>query len=112
MPPILFLLAGPHLNLNPVGRLGVAPLRGRTPLPAKQWTITGVTKDSSGTPLGGCVVQMFATRNDAILEEVVSDGSGNYTLTSPGAQDTYYLVAYKAGALDVAGTTVNTLIPT
>lgn len=74
-------------------------------------TITGVTRDSAGAALGGCTVQLFRTIDDAFRSEVVSDGSGNYVLY-PDVTGPFYVVAYKAGAPDVAGTTVNTLVGT
>jgi hypothetical protein len=43
------------------------------------------------------------------VDQSVSDGSGNYSLICAGS-GTFYVVAYKAGGPDVAGTTVNTLI--
>ena len=51
---------------------------------------------------------MFVTGVDAFIATTVSDGSGNFTLLPP-VSGPYYLVAYLAGAPDVAGTTVNTL---
>lgn len=71
--------------------------------------ITGVTKDSTGASLGSCVVQLFRTSNDQLIEESTSDGSGNYSF-APTDYGPFYVVAYKAGAPDVAGTTVNTLV--
>jgi len=73
--------------------------------------LVGVTKDSAGVALGACVVQLFRTMNDAFIEEQVSDGSGNFLFYPPDSGP-YYIVAYKAGAPDVAGTTVNTLSTT
>jgi hypothetical protein len=87
-------------------------LRGK-PFRSKPFTtlndvITGVTKDSAGTPLGNCVVQLFRTLLDALVEEKTSDASGNFSFYNP-ASGPFYIVAYKAGAPDVAGTTLNTL---
>ena len=70
--------------------------------------ITGITKDSTGATLGSCVVQLFRTVDDVFMLESVSDGAGAYTLTAIGSGP-FYIVAYKAGAPDAAGTTVNTL---
>lgn len=70
--------------------------------------ITGTTKDSTGAALASCVVQLFRTLDDQIMFESVSDGAGAYELTALGSGP-FYVVAYKAGAPDVAGTTVNTL---
>jgi hypothetical protein len=73
-------------------------------------TITGITKDSTGAALGICTVQLFRTLDDSFRSEVLSDASGNYVLY-PDVTGPFYIVAYKAGAPDVAGTTMNTLIP-
>ena len=71
--------------------------------------ITGMTKDSAGIPLAACTVNLFDATTNALLQTMVSDGSGNYSFqVQPGV--TYYLVAYKAGSPDVAGTSVNTLM--
>ena len=71
--------------------------------------ISGVTKDSAGASLGSCVVQLFRTPSDTLVAEITSDASGNYSFSNPGSGP-FYVVAYKAGSPDVAGTTVNTLI--
>jgi hypothetical protein len=102
-------------GIGPVGgpwdRLGrTAPFRSRS-FSTYSATITGVTKDSAGSPLAGCTVQLFRTFDDAYRSEVVSDGSGTYVLY-PDVTGPFYLVAYKVGAPDVAGTSVNTLVPT
>jgi len=70
--------------------------------------ISGVTKDSTGAVLPACTVDLFRTADDVFVATTTSDGSGNYSFSLAGG-GTYYLVAYKAGAPDVAGTTVNTL---
>jgi hypothetical protein len=70
----------------------------------------GVTRDQYGTPLGGCVVQLFRTSDDLFIMETTSDSAGNFLLQSWYTPDTHYIVAYKAGAPDVFGTTLNTLV--
>ena len=75
--------------------------------------IRGVTKDSVGTPVANAIVQGFVTSTDAYVGEVTSGEDGTYTLgTETVAGVAHYLVAYKAGSPDVAGTTVNTLTST
>jgi hypothetical protein len=74
--------------------------------------ISGVTRDNSGAVLGGCVVELYETATDIALFKTTSDATtGAFTFTcarfSPA---THYLVAYKAGGTDVAGTSVNTLV--
>jgi hypothetical protein len=70
--------------------------------------ISGTTKDSTGAALGGCVIDMFGSIDDIKYATVTSDVNGVFVFdASPlGA---YYLVAYKPGAPDLAGTTQNTL---
>lgn len=71
--------------------------------------IIGVTRDQYGTPVGSCVVQLFLTSTDALVIEGTSDVSGNFLLTTPFTGQ-HFIVAYKATAPDIFGTTVNTLV--
>ena len=80
--------------------------------PAVFWTISGQTRDSAGAVLGNCVAQLFDTVTDAYLGEVTSNADGYYYLKTTTRSATHYVVAYKAGAPDVAGTTINTLVGT
>lgn len=75
------------------------------------WEITGVTRNSSGTVLASCAIDLFEAGSDLLKDRVVSGADGSFTLSNPGTGP-FYLVAYKAGSPDVAGTTVNTLMPT
>lgn len=113
MPPVLFKLSESHPGRRSTARTGGAPpfLRHLATASAPQsFAIAGVTKDSAGAILGGCVVQLFRTVGDAFVTEVVSDPTtGAYSIPA-GPGESYYIVAYKAGAPDVAGTTVNTLV--
>jgi len=113
MPGVL-AIPGLVKALGPAGpqfahRFGKRQFRSR-PLSTLSAYITGITKDSAGVALGDCTVQLFRTWNDAYLGETISDGAGAYSIAAPGSAP-FYLVAYKAGAPDVAGTTVNTLEP-
>lgn len=74
-----------------------------------RYIITGVTKDSTGAALGSVTVDLFDTAGDVLRSTTTSDANGNY-LVDAQIDNTYYLVAYKAGAPDVSGTTVNTLV--
>lgn len=73
--------------------------------------IRGQCKDGSGNALGGAVVQGFLTATDTFVGEVACDGNGNYELGSVYPGKSHYLVAYYAST-NLAGTTVNTLVPT
>lgn len=76
-----------------------------------RYIITGLTKDSTGAILGLVTVDLFDTASDTIRGTTISDANGNY-LVDGQIDSTYYLVAYKTGASDVAGVSVNTLIAT
>jgi hypothetical protein len=72
-------------------------------------TLTGVTRDSNGNPLGGCTVWLFRTSDKKFIAETVSDANGNYTFTvSPGVQ--YFVRAHKDGVPNVFGTTDRDLV--
>lgn len=81
------------------------------PFSSRNNEISGVTKDSNGTPLAACAVDLFRTLDDALVQRTTSDALGNYLFLHPGSGP-FYLVAYKAGAPDVAGTTLNTVVAT
>lgn len=76
----------------------------------KAYKISGITKDSTGAVLGGCLVSLFYTQGDTLICKMLSDATtGEYSFGMGPSLDCY-VVAYKAGAPDVAGTTVNTLV--
>ena len=77
--------------------------------PGKFPHITGVTRNSAGTPLPGCRVAVFKTSDDSLVVTGVSDASGIYLLPVPNTTDNLYVVAYRADAPDIFGTTVNWL---
>jgi len=95
---------------------------------ASRFFIAGVTRNSSGAPLGGCVVEVFSNENPPrLVGATVSDPvTGAYSVDVPGptaeavASDgatpgvplLFQAVAYLPGSPDVAGVTVNTLIGT
>jgi hypothetical protein len=73
-------------------------------------SISGITKDSTGAVLGSCVVALFRTVANVFVESTTSDPvTGAYAFSTVGSGQAYYVVAYKPGSPDVAGTTVNTL---
>lgn len=76
----------------------------------QNFTISGVTRDSTGAVLVSCKVELFDKLTDLKIAETISDSvSGAYIFyVTPGR--TNYAVAYKVGAPDVAGTTVDTLV--
>lgn len=75
--------------------------------------IKGTTKDSGGTAVANATVQAFRTSDDFYLGQDVSREDGTYTCPADVPAGTQcYLVAYKAGSPDIAGTTVNTITNT
>lgn len=100
---------GSPVNLG-FGRSSFAPKAFFIPFEQPvRYTITGVTRDSTGAALGSVTVDLFDTASDTIRGTTISDAVGNYLIDAQ-IDSTYYLVAYKTGAPDVAGTTVNTII--
>jgi hypothetical protein len=109
MPIDSFALGAPGIVALPGNAtLGSFPKFRSPPLAQKNPTITGVTRDSIGNPLGSCLVRCFRTSDNVFMSSTTSDVLGNFTLFATGSGP-FYLVAYKAGSTDVAGTTVNTL---
>ena len=79
------------------------------PIPPTKFTLSGVTKDSTGAILGSCVVNVFRTSDNLFIGTTTSDSvTGAYSYSGVGQQD-HFEVSYKAGATDVAGTTKNNL---
>ena len=75
--------------------------------------LRGSCVDAVGTPVANAIVQAFVTATDAYLGEMQGHTDGSYAVGVQTAKTTpCYLVAYKAGSPDIAGTTVNTLLPT
>lgn len=102
-PPIV---AVPHGKVFGLARLladGNCPY-----FPERNYTISGVTKDSTGAALGSVTVRLFNTATNLLEQTTTSDASGNYNFVVDKTQR-YYQVDYKAGAPDLAGTSVNTL---
>jgi hypothetical protein len=79
------------------------------PLPASFYKINGTSRDSSGAILGNCIVELFVTNTDVRLERTLSNADGLFYFKSPALGVNHYIVAYKTGAPDVSGTTLNTL---
>ena len=85
-----------------------------------EWTLSGcngrlgfkgITRDQYGSPLGGCTVRLFRTSTDELVAKVTSDPStGAFIATTPYA-DGHYMTVHKAGTPDIAGASVDTIIP-
>lgn len=80
-----------------------------------RWQLVGVTRDDAGAALGDCrtivmEVGRLAVASAPVAAEAVSDGSGNYAI-EVALNVAYQVIAYKPGAPDVAGVSLNTLTP-
>lgn len=89
-----------------------APMQRANRGPSGMKFIMGQCKDANGTPLGGAIVQGFRTSNDQFVRETACDSTGRYELGTEYPGEAHYLVAYYDTTVDLAGTTVNTLLPT
>ena len=118
--PILFPLVR-RQSIRSVRQVGNPRLlRGIVPLPAASVSITGVSRDSAGAPLGGCTCTLFRVRESVSdgtgkgsyqyeqVAQTVSDGAGNYTFVV-GFAGPYRVTFDLDGAPDLAGLTINTL---
>lgn len=73
--------------------------------------IVGVTRDANDAPLGGCTVQLMRTRDNLVVDTDISDGSGNFALSTMSLpEELFQVMAYLSGSPDVAGMSVNTLL--
>lgn len=72
----------------------------------------GTTRDSTGATLGGAVVHAHLTPDGSFVGKVTADAGGYFELCSKYPDTNHYLVAYKSDSPDVAGTSLNTLLPT
>ena len=72
------------------------------------YKIQGVTKDNTGTPIGGITVDLFLTVGDIKVDSTISDAAGNYVLFTPYQSMAHYCVGTNNSTL--AGATVNTLV--
>jgi hypothetical protein len=78
----------------------------------RRYAITGVTRDArNGAIIPSAIVKLYRTATDEVVDVVTSDANGNYVATSPYDTFALYAVAYLPGSPDIAGTTVNTLVP-
>jgi hypothetical protein len=72
--------------------------------------VTGITKDCNSVVVGSVTVKLFQTSNDLLISTTTSDAvTGAYDFPVQNNAATYYVVCYKTGVPDIAGTSVNTL---
>ena len=111
--PIQKILKPIVMNNSLIGNMGclIGILQpGNLPLPTKTWVLQGVSRDKNGSILPNCTMLLFRASDNKFIDSQISDGSGNYSFTTVGPAENYFVNEYLAGSPDVAGTTVNTLI--
>ena len=100
-------------NNNIINQVNLPVTDGRIPqriMGALNMTLSGISRDSTGATLGNCRVLIFRTEDNSFILETTSDASGNWSVSLLKGGP-FFLVEYKAGSPDVAGTSVNTLVP-
>jgi hypothetical protein len=75
-----------------------------------KFSISGVTRDSSGAALGNCACDLFETATDTVVARTISDVNGLFSFAIGTNSGFFYIVAYKATAPDVTGATVNFVV--
>lgn len=75
----------------------------RTDGPTINMALAGITRDSAGTPLGNCTVELYHGKK--MIAGTVSDASGNFIFENPGSGP-FRIISDKAG---VAGVSAETL---
>jgi len=118
--PLMLLLSGPFNNKSGIGqKLGLPPpMHGvRLSLTPVSWTLTGISRDSTGAPLAGCTCTLFrVTENGAMTlfeqeQQVVSGADGSYVFTGSSPEPYKYRVTFDlAGAPVRAGLTLKSLV--
>lgn len=101
MPPIFAQFGGDRFAVSRPAVVHANP-------PAVRWRFDGITRDSTGVALAACEVKLFRTDTDIETGQITSGADGSWVLNSNNGGE-HYLVAYKAGSPDVAGTTKNNL---
>lgn len=79
---------------------------------ASRYGFVGVTRDVNGTPVGTCVVKLFRTSDDVLLDTTTSDSDGNFLLNTAYYPDAHYIYSHKSGSPDIDGVTPNNLVGT
>ncbi len=89
---------GGRLGSPTKGIFAFSPSPVFAPKVGRAYAISGVTRDSAGNPIGGCIVKMFRTIDDAFVSRTVSDVNGAFSLgVQPFTE--FYLVAYSGVTL-------------
>jgi hypothetical protein len=72
----------------------------------------GTCRDANGAAISGAVVTSFRTSDCAEGGSTTTNSDGTYSCPTPYLGVAHFLVAYLDTTTDLAGTSINTLIPT
>ena len=80
------------------------------------FVITGITRDNNGLELGFCdVIALDANKlivtGTPVVAQTVSDVDGFFVMFVP-SYNNHQIIAYKSGSPDVAGISLETIVPT
>ncbi|MBM4442564.1 MAG: hypothetical protein FJ027_19270 [Candidatus Rokubacteria bacterium] len=74
--------------------------------------IRGVCVDSTGAVAASATLYAYRSSDSAYAGTAVANqNDGTFSVPTPFSGVNHFVVAYKAGSPDIAGTTVNTLVP-
>jgi hypothetical protein len=73
--------------------------------------VRGALVDINSSPVINATVTSFVTATNALDGTTTSDANGNYEAPCFVTSGNHFIVAYKPGSPDIAGTSVNTLTP-
>jgi hypothetical protein len=79
-------------------------------LGAQKWQMVGVSRDCTGVAIGLVRIMLFDARDNKFIQETTSDAGGDWSMIVPSVGP-FFLVEYKEGSPDVAGTSANDLTP-
>jgi hypothetical protein len=78
-------------------------------LGVSHWLMAGISRDSAQAVLPLCQIDLFDSQAKRLVAGVVSNAAGAFAINCFYAGP-FYMVGYKVGTPDVAGTTLNTLL--
>jgi hypothetical protein len=80
------------------------------PALATLFRIDGITKNSKGQPVGGCLVKLFETATDTRVQQKTSAEDGTFSFVVPDTTTTYFIISFSVDVFPVSGITANTLV--
>lgn len=76
---------------------------------SERWQMFGQCLDQSSNVVANATVSMYDQSLGTLVDQQVSDNGGNYLVSSPYGSGRSFVVAYKPGSPDIAGTSQDNL---